>query len=79
MVGALKRLWGTDCVCEAIPLTILRPPGGGPLFGHIDSGEPHVSCACPAGLALPGGSHAPMPPLPARIAARDVHGLRASA
>lgn len=47
IVAAFQRMWGREVVCEAVPMTILRPPGGSALDGHIDSGsmlEMYVAC-----------------------------------
>ena len=44
---AFRGMWDCAVVCEAVPLTIFRPPGGSALEGHIDSGsmlEMYVAC-----------------------------------
>mmetsp|Transcript_45501 Transcript_45501/g.75334 ORF Transcript_45501/g.75334 Transcript_45501/m.75334 type:complete len:623 (-) Transcript_45501:171-2039(-) len=47
IIAAFRKMWGTAVVCEGVPRTILRPPGGSALAGHIDSGsllEMHLAC-----------------------------------
>lgn len=48
IVDVCRRMWGgRTVVCEALPTTILRPPGGAALAAHIDSGsllEMYVGC-----------------------------------
>ena len=47
IVAAFQRMWACPVVVEALPLTILKPPGGSMLAAHIDSGsmlEAYVAC-----------------------------------
>jgi len=39
IIAAFRKMWRTPVVCEAVPHTILRPPGGSLLAAHIDSGS----------------------------------------
>ena len=58
IVSAFRTMWGRDVVCEAVPMTILRPPDGAALDGHIDSGsmlEMYVACR---GLLIAGRASA---------------------
>ena len=47
IIDTFRAMWGTEVVCEAVPHTILRPPGGSALAAHIDSAsllEVYVAC-----------------------------------
>lgn len=47
IIDAYSRMWGRPVVVEALPHTILRPPGGTMLAAHIDSAsllEAYVAC-----------------------------------
>lgn len=58
IIRAFGKMWGTAVVCEGVPHTILKPPGGSELAGHIDSGsllEMYLACQhlLAAGLSSP--------------------------